>query len=376
MPVLKILHVIPNLAKGGAERLVIDICNELTKQKNIQVKLIVFEDRNEFKELSKNIDIEICNSKVIPSILKKKHIDIYHFQKIIETFKPDIVHSHLFEAEIISRWHIYPNIRYFTHCHDNMMQFKNLPLNVLNKKKITNFFEKNLLLKQYKKCNNSFIAISKNTLAYFKTNLSKSFSKRITLLHNAINYQAFSNKKAKMINKKLIHLITIGSLVDKKNQTFLIDVMAYLQNKGYTAKLQIIGEGVNKAKIENKINELRLREAITLRGNVDNVEAYLHTSDIYLHSATYEPFGLVLIEAMASGLPVVCLDGGGNKDIIEQGKNGFILHENDPILFAEKIISLIENKDQYNAISKYAVSYAKKFDIKNYVDKLLEIYRQ
>jgi spore coat protein SA len=97
---------------------------------------------------------------------------------------------------------------------------------------------------------------------------------------------------------------------------------------------------------------------------------------MYLHAATYEPFGLVLLEAMAAGLPIVSYDGQGNRDIIEDGKNGFILTSPTPKEFANKIIFLLTNKIEYETMSEYAKLYAKKFDIDNYCINLLTIYQK
>ncbi|MDB4091086.1 glycosyltransferase family 4 protein, partial [Crocinitomicaceae bacterium] len=93
------------------------------------------------------------------------------------------------------------------------------------------------------------------------------------------------------------------------------------------------------------------------------------------HSATYEPLGLVLLEAMAAGLPIITLDGKGNRDLMEQGKNGYMIHQQDPKEFAQKIISLVENKGKYAEISNYCKEYVKQYDIKEYVNKLLALYK-
>ena len=107
---------------------------------------------------------------------------------------------------------------------------------------------------------------------------------------------------------------------------------------------------------------------------VDNVEDYLKEANIYVHPATYEPFGLVIIEAMAAGLPVICLNGKGNRDIIIDDYNGFMFDEENAELFANKIISLYINQIQYTMISENAVKYAAEFKIENHVDKLIKLY--
>jgi glycosyltransferase involved in cell wall biosynthesis len=376
---MRILHIIPSLQKGGAERLVLNICNELQKREGVTVKLIVLHPENEYEFLSTNIDVELCSSEVVPSISGKNNVDISDFEKIISDFKPQIIHSHLFEAEIISRWHIFKGVKYFTHCHDKMKQFLSFNFKtVLNKELLTNYYEKKRLIKQYEKCDNKFIAISKDTENYIKKSLSGKLEKNVFLLNNAIDYDRFNFTKKDVILSGIgtINLITIGSLTELKNHLFLIDVVKALNETGIGKfNLAIIGEGLMRPAIENKISGLQLQDSVRLIGLTDKVEDFLKKADLYIYSCIKEGFGLTLIEAMASGLPVICLDGIGNRDIIEQGKNGFMIFEQNPELFAQKIMELIKDKQLYTEMSLYANDYAKKFDIKGYVDKLLEIYR-
>jgi glycosyltransferase involved in cell wall biosynthesis len=144
---------------------------------------------------------------------------------------------------------------------------------------------------------------------------------------------------------------------------------------GYVPRLVLLGDGPERAGLQRQVNELGLEEHITFPGIVHDVERYISQSDLYVHSATYEPFGLALLEAMAGGLPVVSIDGGGNRDIVLDGVNGYLLPEQDVALFAGKIISLAADGESYERMSGEAVNFAKGYDIKIYVDKLLDIYR-
>ena len=78
----KIIHVIPNLKKGGAERLVLDICNQSRNEKSIEVKLITFSKENEYSFLTKSIDWEIIPSYFTPSLTKKDRIEINPKKKL------------------------------------------------------------------------------------------------------------------------------------------------------------------------------------------------------------------------------------------------------------------------------------------------------
>jgi glycosyltransferase involved in cell wall biosynthesis len=136
-----------------------------------------------------------------------------------------------------------------------------------------------------------------------------------------------------------------------------------------------LGDGPNHGKIVEKIKKYNLNNKITLHGNVNNVEEFLHDAHLYIHPATYEPFGLVLIEAMAAGLPCICLDGRGNRDVIEHDKNGYIFKEQNPKQFAQSIYQLLNNLDKLQEMSHYAIKYSANFDMPLYINRLLDLYK-
>ena len=147
---IKIIHIIPNLKKGGAERLVQDICENIFKFNLAEVKLITFLKENFNSPFHLNIP-----SYYKPSITSKSKIKINELQGFIDFYKPDIIHSHLWETEILlTKINTRKAIR-FTHFHDNIYQLKNkfIPK---NKIELTNKFEKKLFLK---KNTNKFICV-------------------------------------------------------------------------------------------------------------------------------------------------------------------------------------------------------------------------
>lgn len=371
---MKILHIIPSLRKGGAERLALDMCKGLAEVSGIVVKMICFSDCNDYKDLSVLQQVEVIPSVISLSLYKKNKFRIQELQREIEQFAPDIIHTHLFEAEIISRCVHYPRAKRFSHCHDNMVQFENFSWKTLfSKRKLLNFYEKNYLFRLYKKNGGThFIAISNDAKKYFEKTAPQYPT---SLLYNAIDYHRFYKERDYGKYPSKIRLVNTGSFVGKKNQKFLIEVSKILADQNIDFELHFLGDGENRAMLEEKTTAYNLSGHVFFHGNVNNVEEWLWSSDIYVHSATYEPFGLVLLEAMAAGLPVVTLDGRGNRDVVEQGRNGYLLLEQNPVVFAAIITKLWKDKEKYCEISRYAQSYAQNFDIKQYVTRLLEIYR-
>lgn len=369
---MRILHIIHRLRKGGAERLCLDICNQLQKRDDVQIRLITFSEENYYPFLTESLDWHVIPASVRLSVFHKNVLDIDALQNAIEDYAPDVIHTHLFEAEIVSRSCNYPQAKWFSHCHDNMRQFRNFGIKTLfNKQLMTNYFEKRYLFSRYSvNGGTTFIAISHDTEQYFHRTAACS---PVKFLPNAIDYATFYQKLSRTIGKKL-RLVTVGSYQAKKNQKFLIEVARILCNRNIDFELHLLGDGELYADITQRIKENHLDTMVFQHGNVDSVETYLWQSDIYVHPAYYEPLGLVLLEAMAAGLPVVTLDGKGNRDIIIEGKNGYMLYEQNTEVFADRILEIWNDKQKYQQMSEFAQEYAKQYDIKPYVEKLLELY--
>lgn len=372
---MKICYVIPSLQKGGAERLAIDICREVNARQEHEALLLVLSDKNEYSYQTKDLPIGKTSSSVSLSLFRRNRIDLSDFEKVVQEFKPDIIHSHLFGAEIFSREKIFSGVKYFTHCHDNMPQLRNFSAKTFFKKKLlTDFYEKQHLLKNYLNCNNKFIAISQHTKEYFESVLPSKLAKNIFLLNNAIDFKQFNSVNQKR-NFDKIRIVNVGSFVEKKNQQFFISIAEELQRRKLELEIVLLGRGPLYAEIKKQIEQKNLQQIISMPGNVVRVEDYYAQANMYLHSATYEPFGLVLLEAMGTGLPVISLDGGGNRGLVNDG-NGFMLLEQNAELFADKIELLFKDKVLHNKLSEGAVAFAKQFDIVSYTDKLLKLYRE
>jgi len=386
---MKVLYVISSIAYGGgAERLMFDIYNELKRNKFLSIKLLILQNSEYYtrlnlpnadyfeNELKNDPDVVMSTSNLKLKILGKNEVDIKQFKDIIDDFKPDIIHSHMYAAELFSREYLSSTACYFTHVHDNMIQFENFKLkNLLKKKKITDYFEKLRISRKYKKVNNYFISISNNAFNYVKSTINPPKTNNI-LLNNAIKYSNyFFSKSRKIDSTKKINLVSVGNLVNKKNHIFLIEVAKYLKAHKILFEINILGEGVERQNLTSLIKNSNLEDYIFLRSIVTNVKNYLHNADIYLHAATYEPFGLVILEAMASGLPVICLNGKGNVGLNIEGKTGFMIDPANAEKFADKIIYLINNPEEYSKISEFCVNFSKDYDIENYCKKLVELYQ-
>lgn len=370
---IRILHIINDFGKGGAERALIDMCEYMNNFPQVKIKIVCLFSRNEYKDLLIHFDIEIVHFETF-SLRKKNKNDAY--ENILTTFKPHIIHSHLFMSEILSAYYVDPNITYFTHGHDNMFQLKKPTFqSFISKQKLLRVIERRFLInKKYKKTTNFFIANSPDTLQFFRKNLPKNVQERIVLIPCGFNFDHFYQAPKSIQEGQVLQLVNVGSFQLKKNQQFLVDVAAELKALNIPFHLHFLGDGTERKQVEQKVQTLQLSDCVTFHGLVNDVENWYKKADIYLHAATYEPFGLVLLEAMAAGIPVVSLNGKGNAFILDHEKNGFIFDEQNPVQFATVIKQLATDKHLYAQITAAAQAKAKQFDKKIQSQRLLDFY--
>lgn len=363
-----------DLGRGGAERFLVDHCMGLSGYPDIELKVGLLYNDNQYGEESRDFDLVDLEYKTF-SLFRKNENKKY--KELLIEYKPDIIHSNRYLAEFITSYYLDKNITYVCHGHDNMIELDILRLTTFfNKNRLLNFIEKlYLYIYKYSKVNTYFIANSQHTYDYYKKVLPFRQANSLVKMDYGFQYERFFYPHHRSIQpNKTLRILNVGSFSRKKNQNFIVDIALALKKKLNTFEIHLLGQGELYESVKTRIKNHQLEDCVILHGVAYNVQDWYKESDIYLHTAYYEPFGLVFLEAMASGLPVVCLDGKGNRDIMEDGKNGFILTEQHADIFAERIFNLYTDKNLYSQISIYAQGYAKRFDLKLKTKEFVDFY--
>lgn len=153
-------------------------------------------------------------------------------------------------------------------------------------------------------------------------------------------------KKVSSLETKRI--VSVGRLSPEKGYMDLLKVFSVIANKYPTWHLDIIGDGVEKERLEKFINNHELNERITLHGfqNKDYIDKILHDSSIYVMTSYTESFGIVLLEAMSHGLPCIAFDSAeGARELINSGMNGYLIKNRSYAAMIKKIEDLMKNKN-------------------------------
>lgn len=224
------------------------------------------------------------------------------------------------------------------------------------------------------------IANSKSTKESVMKNLNDILDEdKIKLIYNGVEIPENINPEFSLrddynikINDKI--LVNVGRLFPEKGHDLLLNGMRELNKTNQNWKLFIIGEGDERDNIEKLISKYSLRDQVYLTGFVDNVDQYLAQADLMVHSARIEGFGLVLVEAMATGLPVVAVAASNIPEVVENGKVGLLAEKENPQDLADKVNKLLKDNDLR---SKYAGNTRKyvqeNFSIKKMIDQYEEL---
>jgi glycosyltransferase involved in cell wall biosynthesis len=140
-------------------------------------------------------------------------------------------------------------------------------------------------------------------------------------------------------------MITIGRLVARKATPQLIDMFA--ASRIPNAHLVVVGDGPDAPAVEQRAVELGVRNRLHMLGQVSDAEKYaaLSVADAFVTASQHEGFGLVFLEAMAFGLPVLCYDRGGQTDFLTSGETGHVVKLNDREAFTRALIELHADRD-------------------------------
>jgi len=294
--------------------------------------------------------------KKLRMIVRKKVFSIL-FKKYIKKYgKPDLVHLHSFSYGNLAIW-----IK------------ENYHIDYVVTEHSTGFVRK-LYSKQelsYAKTvfSNSIYNICVSD--EFKILLEKKMNIKFNYIPNSIDTNFFIPKNRA---KESFSFINIGFLDKKKNQNMLIRAFskAFSQNKDVT--LIIVGRGVEYNNLDNLIKELNMQKQIKLYGvaNRDEVLELLQNSDAFVLTSAYETFGVVIIEAMSCGLPVVSTKCGGPESIIVNDKLGKLVDINMNAL----VLGMLE---VYN--KRFDSKYIREYVVDNFSDnevssKVIQVYKR
>ncbi|MBW4469067.1 MAG: glycosyltransferase [Stenomitos rutilans HA7619-LM2] len=168
-------------------------------------------------------------------------------------------------------------------------------------------------------------------------------------------------------------ILGVGRLVSQKDFPTLVDAFAIVR-KQRSARLMILGEGEDRAKLEAQIRQLGLQDDVALPGFAENPYAYMAHASIFALSSIFEGFGNVVAEAMATGTPIVSTDcPSGPAEILDGGKYGKLVPVNDPAALAGGILATLVDPIAANVLRQRALEFSVDRVTEQYIDVLSQL---
>ncbi len=171
-------------------------------------------------------------------------------------------------------------------------------------------------------------------------------------------------------------LIAAGRLKKQKGFTTIIKAVD-LARRLRPIKLIILGEGKYRGHLENLVNRLGLQEAVDMPGYVSNPVSFMARSDLFCHASTFEGLPGVVIEALATGCPVVCTNSpGGAGEILGHGRFGILVPLGDEKAFSKGILQALDKKWDGDKLKARAMDFSLDQAIDGYINVFEELLRK
>ena len=374
----KITFLLLHLNYGGLEKQTVTLVNELAKTKEYKIQIISVYDMlkgKSFYSLDKNVDVKFLadfgpNHKAFYYALK-------HF-RLIKLLKESFVmiKCGIYKSFVLKKYikKLDTDIIISSRIEFSKLIKRSDTLNIsqehsyINSKKYIN------KVKKYFKNIDKIVVMTKKAKEDYEKWLKYSNSKaKVYDIPNMLEESKVDNF-AKFNNKTLI---SVGRLEKEKDFLTLLDVFKIINNKYNDVKLKIVGEGLQRREIEEKIEKLNLNNKVILTGRISSqeVQEQMSASSVFVLTSLCESFSLVLCEAMEIGLPCVSFNiDVGPKEIIQNGINGYLIDNRDVNDMASCIENLLIDENKWNKISKNSIESVKKYYSESVVNEWQKLF--
>ena len=368
---IRVLQLIEDFGGlGGAERVVYDLISNINRDKFEPLVAIVNP-----KQLSKYYE----RAKVkIHEVSGRKRLNIKTLKELISVIRNnniDITHSHLFRMNsynwIASRICKKPSL---ASIHGIMADEIGLSARLFSKLAVS--------------YNTKTVVVSEHLRKQF-LNTYEVLPDKVMTIYNGFNCSRIENRPQPadintfrdcyMCSDSDSVIVAIGNVKEIKGYKYLLNAVYILKQTLSNIRLFIAGIDTNKDELGlvDKIEELSLQHNVTFLGSFQNITTLFEVGDVYVSSSLHEGFSLTTLEAMAYGLPVVVTDCGGPAEIVEDGKDGFVVPVANAQALAKATMKILQNKELGHKLGKHGKCRAfENFSINKFIQKHEQLYRE
>ena len=351
--------VINDFNAGGAERLVKDLANELNRLDGVDPVVVVSDPsgalKSEFEE--SGIELSVLDVGVTLGSVPRATSKLIARLRILEV---DVVHSHLAFSDLISR----------LACTRLSLPHVSTYHNVQEKRSLG----KRIVEHATRRLSDRIICVSDGVRQSYGND------DRMCVIYNAIDVEAFDRRVSdadvtavpKRVRDADTIYLNVGRCVKVKRQWDLIQAVDRMD--GDDVHLVIVGDGPLRSELEEIVKQKELSDTVTITGYVENIEPYYAVSDVFVSSSSSEGLPPTHIEAMAAGLPIVSTDIPGVREIVTDGRTGFLCPVDRPDVLAEQM-ERFEHNSHGDLAARGHETAASTFALDAIVDEYIKVYR-
>lgn len=208
---------------------------------------------------------------------------------------------------------------------------------------------------------------------------------QLRLAYCGLDTSRFNPERRERAEGEPVHILSSGRLVPKKGFTVLIEACRILRDRGLPFRCTIAGGGPDEAALRDQIAAADLSVQVTLTGQAleqPDIGDFMHSGDIYALACVWAPdndvdgLPMMLMEAMACGLPAVSTRLVGIPDLIKDGDTGLLVETNDPEALADALTRLVEDPELTQRLARAGRRHLEeKFDLRSCLTPLIDAYR-
>lgn len=364
---MKCLFLITGMPMGGAERVMSTLANEFVSQGH-QVRLITLKEAISAYKLDQSVEFIGGNAKAeshnrvirfVQSFIAAIKGTLF-YRKQLKEYNPDIVLSFLTNTNLLAVINNYISRKKYPviiseRC-DPRKRSK-LLINLCNKV----YPLANCIVCQSREIENYFLEKNPNVIT--------------SVIPNPVNEECINTKS---INKRKNLIVSAGRLNNQKNYDLLIDAFSDIEKDYSDYYVEIYGQGPEKDRLQEKVNQLGLQEKILFKGVKTNVMKHISDARLYIMSSDFEGFPNALVEAMASGLPVISTDfpTGVARELIRDEENGYVIPVGDRKKLSQAMVKIISNEEIQKKMSINNVKLREQLNVNNIVGKWNKLFME
>lgn len=351
------VHVITTIERGGAENAIAGLA-QIQVNKGYKVFIVPLKGNLELLESLQASGVQVDTSLISKSFLSQVLCMRRRYKD------PHIFHAHLPRAELLLRFSK-PKSGFYVTRHNTERFFPKS--NSLFSKRLSRFVLQKSL---------GVISISKAVRDYLLN--SKEISSRTPncIIHYGYTERIKRSRNVKLVlndDIRVLRLGTIGRLAPQKNLIMLIEFANLLRDVQIDFQIQIAGEGPERNRIEDKLHDEQLEQEVQLLGKISDVSSFLTSQDFFIFTSNYEGLGLVLLEAMDAGLPIIAPRNSAIPEVIGEYHPGLFVSGDLNSLFTTFMAMFRSPAIQRQALQVQSLRLLE-FNMENYFNSHHDFY--